>query len=180
MMYKQSGFTLIELLVSTIVLSVGLLGLAQLEIFSMRHSHDAYFRTQATYLAQDIADRIRANPRGANEYDSIFRNQEENRVTGCRNTNGCEPKEMAQNDAWEWRFNIIDILGPSAQGIVCRDPTPHDGTRAAAHGCLNGADEDTPYAIKIWWYEDRSREWDDNIEQCGSPTSRCFVTSFQP
>ena len=176
----QSGFTLVELLVSTIVLSVGLLGLEQLQIFSMRHSHDAYFRTQATFLAQDIADRMRANPRAIDEYDKIFRQQDHDQIGGCRNTNGCEPKEMAQNDAWEWRVSLgwindpDDPLSglPNGQGVVCRDPTPHDGTRAAAgvHGCLNGADEDDPYAIKIWWDDDR----DD-----ATPLQR-FVTSFQP
>jgi type IV pilus assembly protein PilV len=175
---QQSGFTLIELLVTTIVLSIGLLGLAQLEIFSMRHSHDAYFRTQATFLAQDIADRMRANLRGINEYDKIFREQQHELIGECRNTSGCTPGDMAKNDAWEWRISLgwrntpDDPLSglPNGQGIVCRDPTPHDGSRVDAHGCLNGADDDDPYVIKIWWDDDRDNE---------TPLQR-FVTSFRP
>src|SRR5690606_37489064 len=56
-----AGFTLIEVLVALIVLSIGLLGLAALQIQSIKHNTDAYFRTQATLLAYDIIDRMRAN-----------------------------------------------------------------------------------------------------------------------
>lgn len=162
----QSGFTLIELLVSTIVLSVGLLGLAQLEIFSMRHSHGAYLRSQATHLAQDISDRMRANIQGVDNDDyelMLF----PARVAGCLDPGvGCSPTEMAKNDAFDWRFNLSNTL-PSGQGIVCLDSSPQDGTRVAAHGC-DGVG--TLYAIKIWWDEDRD----------GGPNLRRFVTSFRP
>lgn len=58
---KQSGFTLLEVLVAMLVLSIGLLGLAGLMASSMRNNQSAYHSTQATWLAYDILDRIRAN-----------------------------------------------------------------------------------------------------------------------
>lgn len=58
---KQSGFTLLEVLVAMLVLSIGLLGLAGLMAASMRNNESAYHSTQATWLAYDILDRIRAN-----------------------------------------------------------------------------------------------------------------------
>src|SRR5690606_3260878 len=57
----QHGFSLIEVLVALLVLSVGLLGLAMLQIEGLKHNTDAYYRTQATVLAYDIIDRMRAN-----------------------------------------------------------------------------------------------------------------------
>lgn len=57
----QRGFTLIEMLVTVVVLSIGLLGLAGLQASGLRSNHSAYLRTQATFLAADIADRMRAN-----------------------------------------------------------------------------------------------------------------------
>lgn len=62
---KQSGFTLLEVLVAMLVLSIGLLGLAGLMAASMRNNQSAYHSTQATWLAYDILDRIRANRAGA-------------------------------------------------------------------------------------------------------------------
>jgi len=58
---RQHGFSLIEVLVALLVLSVGLLGLAMLQIEGLKHNTDAYYRTQATVLAYDIIDRMRAN-----------------------------------------------------------------------------------------------------------------------
>lgn len=62
---KQSGFTLLEVMVAMLVLSIGLLGLAGLMASSMRNNQSAYHSTQATWLAYDILDRIRANRAGA-------------------------------------------------------------------------------------------------------------------
>jgi type IV pilus assembly protein PilV len=58
---SMRGFTLLEVLVAMLVLSIGLLGLAGLMASSLKNSHSAYQRTQATWLAYDVLDRMRAN-----------------------------------------------------------------------------------------------------------------------
>jgi len=58
---RARGFTLIEALVALIVLSIGLLGIAGMQISGLRANQSAASRTQASYLADDIADRMRAN-----------------------------------------------------------------------------------------------------------------------
>ncbi len=60
-----SGFTLVETLVAVLVLSIGLLGIAALQLSSLRSNSTATQRTQATFLAHDIIDRMRANRRAA-------------------------------------------------------------------------------------------------------------------
>jgi type IV pilus assembly protein PilV len=60
-MKKQVGTTLIEVLVAVVVMSVGLVGLAALQTLSMKSNHSAYLRTQASFLAYDMIDRMRAN-----------------------------------------------------------------------------------------------------------------------
>lgn len=57
----QSGFTLLEVLVAMLVLSIGLLGLAGLMASGVRNNLSATHRTQATWAAYDIIDRLRAN-----------------------------------------------------------------------------------------------------------------------
>lgn len=57
-----AGFSLVEVLVAVLVLSVGLLGLAALQIAAVRANDSARLRTQATLAAYDLADRLRADP----------------------------------------------------------------------------------------------------------------------
>ena len=58
--HSQAGSSLLEVLVAVVVLSIGLLGLAGLQMTSIKSSHSAYMRSQATLLAYDLADRARA------------------------------------------------------------------------------------------------------------------------
>ena len=56
---RAGGFTLVEVMVAVLVLSVGLLGFAALQSRGLRLNHDALIRTQATFLANDMMDRMR-------------------------------------------------------------------------------------------------------------------------
>ncbi|MBN2886612.1 MAG: type IV pilus modification protein PilV, partial [Chromatiaceae bacterium] len=58
---RQRAFTLIEVLVAVLVLSVGLLGLAGLHGVSLKLNRGAALRTQASQLAYEITDAMRAN-----------------------------------------------------------------------------------------------------------------------
>lgn len=40
----QHGFTLLEILITVIVVAIGLLGLAGLQVTSLRYNHQAYLR----------------------------------------------------------------------------------------------------------------------------------------
>jgi len=63
---RQRGFTLVEVLVTIIIMSIGLLGIAGLQLASMRSNHSAYLRTQATLAAYDLIDRMRVDPAAFN------------------------------------------------------------------------------------------------------------------
>jgi type IV pilus assembly protein PilV len=161
-----AGFTLLEVLVAVVVLSIGLLGLASLQVNGLRFNHSAYMRTQATLLAEELADRMRANPDrvgpNANNYNTT--NLAELAVPACRIPAGCTPAGMAQNDIAEWQQSLTALL-PNGQGVVCLDAVPIEAEAAstpAAPSCNGG----TTYAIKIWW--------DDNRD--GAPNQRFVVT----
>jgi type IV pilus assembly protein PilV len=57
----QRGMTLVETLIALLVLSIGLLGIAGLQMTSLQNNRGAHLRSQAAVLAYDIADRMRAN-----------------------------------------------------------------------------------------------------------------------
>jgi type IV pilus assembly protein PilV len=58
---RNAGFTLLEVLVSLVILAIGLLGIAKLMLFSSHANDSAYLRSQATALAYEILDDMRAN-----------------------------------------------------------------------------------------------------------------------
>ncbi len=58
---RVRGFTLVEALVALLALSIGLLGIAGMQLAGLRANQSASWRSQGTYLAYDILDRMRAN-----------------------------------------------------------------------------------------------------------------------
>ncbi len=158
----HSGFTMLEVLIAILVVSIGLLGLAGLQTISLTQSQSAYYRSVATQLANDMADRMRGNLNGvlANAYNRTGINTDySTAVAACTNATGCVAADLAKNDAYEWQ-QLVKTLLPSGEAIVCTDSTPNDGTSALVHGC-DGVIPTNPnsrplHAIKIWWSDDRS------------------------
>lgn len=162
-MKTNTGFTLIEVLIAVVILAGGLLGLAVLQAASLKNNQSAYNRSQATQLAYDMADRVRANVAGAGTYTTILPSAATPPTPNiCLTTTGCIPADMATNDLKEWDTTLKTLSG--GEGIVCFDSTPDtSGASVAASGC-DGAG--TTYAIKIWW--------DD-----GGASKQVFVVSFK-
>jgi type IV pilus assembly protein PilV len=113
---KQSGFTMLEVLVAIVVLAFGLLGLAGLQADGLRNNTSAYLRSQATLLAYDMLDRMRANMQGveSGDYDNLLNTTPTN--PNCIST-GCSVSQIAQHDAFEWSQHLSTTL-PSGQGRV--------------------------------------------------------------
>lgn len=111
-----SGLTLVEILVALVVLSIGLLGLAGLQTLSLKFNTSASHRTQATALAYDFADRMRANRQAAlaDEYTIAF--QDPAPVCGAPNLAGT----IAQQDISIWR-NTLACRLPQSTGSVTRN-----------------------------------------------------------
>lgn len=65
---RQGGFSLLEILVTMLILTIGLLGLAGLQVFAQRSGQEAYQRAQAMVILGDIMDRINTNRAAATCY----------------------------------------------------------------------------------------------------------------
>lgn len=59
-LYSQRGFNLIEVLIALVVLTLGLLGIAALQLTTIRNTQGSYYRSQATAIANDLVERIHA------------------------------------------------------------------------------------------------------------------------
>lgn len=58
---RRGGFSLIEVLVALVVLSIGVLGLARLQMVGLKYASSATHRLEAVNQANDILERMRAN-----------------------------------------------------------------------------------------------------------------------
>ncbi|MCL4721737.1 MAG: type IV pilus modification protein PilV [Gammaproteobacteria bacterium] len=67
----QHGATLVEILITVVLVSIGLLGLAGLQLATVQNTNSAAQRFEATTLAWDILERMRANRQRAlnGDYD---------------------------------------------------------------------------------------------------------------
>ena len=110
-----------------LLLSVGLLGVAGLQISGLRYQQGAYMRGQATSLLYDMADRMRINPQGvgASSYNAITINTT---TSGWQSSlpadpdcaaNNCTPANQAALDTRQWGLALGQL--PRAVGTVTRN-----------------------------------------------------------
>ena len=64
----QGGFSMIEILITIAILVIGLLGLAGLQTRVSTAEFEAYQRSQALVILQDIAERMNSNKRNLAQY----------------------------------------------------------------------------------------------------------------
>jgi len=107
------GFTLVELLVSVVILSIGLLGLAGLQSVGIAASYSSWQRSQASWLASEMSDLLRANlpAARAGAYNLAFAEPGD----GCPKISG---SSRAQLDLSQWLNTVCTALGGSGSGSV--------------------------------------------------------------
>lgn len=64
----EQGISLIEVLISLLILSLGALGFAGLQLKGLQTTEDANYRAQATLIAQDAIERMLSNPEQISAY----------------------------------------------------------------------------------------------------------------
>lgn len=124
-MHKDSirGFTLLEVLVAVLIFSLGLMGLAGLLAVSVKTNHAAYLRTQATFLAQGMADRMRANVLGLwnNSYNIALTAPLTTKITlptTCTSA-ACNYSDVATRDLDIFQDQLMTFLPSPRTMIAC-------------------------------------------------------------
>ena len=103
----QRGMTLIEVLIATLILSVGLLGVAATQISALKYTDSARMSTQASFIAYDMLDRMRANSTG--DYHLAELSDISPRTVAS---------EVVGQDLSEFKRNIRLFAGETAQGFI--------------------------------------------------------------
>lgn len=123
---QQQGFNLIEILVALCVLSIGMLGVASMQIGGVRAAQGSYFRSQATTALTDIVERMYANLPAVREgqYGAVDSDQ-----VNCGAVPACGPDGAPCARATMAQYDI--------QQVVCGTPGadgpsgPMDGVQRA-------------------------------------------------
>lgn len=132
---QQRGVTLIEVLITMLVVAVGLLGAAGLQLASTRYQQTAFFRTQAMQQAEFIIEKIRVNssnlsranllnaaaaPETAYLAPQAYANAgvlPDDPACGLLGQLACTAAQSAQRDLREWRAALDQTL-PGGRGSV--------------------------------------------------------------
>jgi len=152
--FQQQGVSLIESMIALLVISIGLLGIAGLQISALSLNYSAYWQSQAVLMAHDMADRMRANQAVINDYVGIDTNNNYNQDCTAQ---ACNTSDMRLADATEWARSLSVL--PAGRGII-RSPAANqidiavmwddEGTGATGTNCGNNPNVDlTCYTVTM-------------------------------
>ena len=109
---KEKGFTLVEVLVALLILAIGILGFAALQVTALRGGTSSHLRSQAVLIAYDVMDRLRANRNAAIAGDYNIADGD-----GVPVGDGTPP--LADDDLADWYNTYLSLLPDSEAQIIC-------------------------------------------------------------
>lgn len=113
------GFSMIEVLIAVLILAFGLLGFALLQTMNLRFTQSANYRTEATNLAYDLLDQMRANRYAAGQYaGSSGATFTAGSVTGAACSRPMGAAATIAANITRWQCQVVEALGPSASATV--------------------------------------------------------------
>lgn len=155
---KQSGVGLIEVLIAIVILSVGFLAAAKMQVSGMRYSQNAYFLSQGNFMLRDMTDRMRANIEGveAGHYNNFTTNNGTSDPACISNGSKCTPAQIAAADLHAWSkylyapANAVDFkpLLPSFDNIPAKGEISYDAATDV-------------YSVSVTWGE----KFGNNLEE---------------
>ncbi len=182
---RQAGFTLLEVLVALIILAVGLLGLAGMQMSGLKNTNDSKYRTTAATVARDMADRMHANSKGMyvdNAYANISASNDITCGTppvSCDGGTQCSTAQIAAYDVYKVYCGsddggnkdsgVGDLLPSGDMTITCRDIDTSDGDPCSKF---------SPHQVTISWFEKgelSGRQMQYGSNKLAKPKTRRFV-----
>ena len=151
--YHQ-GFSLIEVLITSLLLTIGALGMIGMQLTTINNAKSAQNRAQALFVMSDIANRMRHNKTAATEGHYVSENGSGGSPKQQCETNGCSSKALAEHDLWQWH----SIITGADMGSGARLPALPDGNGSISKN------NDGSYTITVSWRESLSGNTQANYE----------------
>lgn len=170
---KHDGFSLLEVLIATLVITIGFLGIASIQLVSMNNIKSASNRGIASILAGSMASSIHANSvywssaavpaatinvNGSVISDATLNGQTNGGGQLNCNAANCNSAQMASYDLKTWGISMAAML-PSGAGSVrcaiaanitsCTIGLSWNENTAALNGSTNGSNITAGYQMVI-------------------------------
>jgi type IV pilus assembly protein PilV len=169
---RTRGFTLLEVLIAVLVFSLGLLGVAGLMVVSVRTNHSAYLRTQASFLAESMADRMRGNVGHALDYNDDYEGSSATGDPGCEAA-ACPSADVVARDKEIWSRQLGEFLPNADASINC------EGTQLGTGAQIGTAPFSGLCTMIIRWTEAGLDRPEDPTSR-DQPATQTFAWVFQP
>lgn len=114
---SQQGVSLIEALISTLVMGIGMLGIVSLQAGALQLNKNAFFHSQAAFLAQDMVERMKLNPGRADLYSLGIDDPTPKVDEDMCVTDQCTPAQFTRWDKKLWR-DAIERVFPSGKSAI--------------------------------------------------------------
>jgi type IV pilus assembly protein PilV len=155
------GFTLIEVLVTMVIIAIGIMGLAGLQMTSLNSQFESYQRAQALLLVEDMSNRLRANADAARAGS-----YPEGAAYGLGPDVDCTTLTVtAERDMCEWNDAVA--------GVSVVEGGRNLGSAMGARGCIENiagsVDGETVIRLTLAW---------QGMSPTISPVSTCGVNAF--
>lgn len=126
---SQRGFSMLEILITLVIIATALLGTAGLQMYAMRMGKSGEFRTQAVFLASDIAERMEANKAAAvaGNYVVAAASAPSAAASDCA-ASACDTATLANWDISQWENAIIALGLPQASWQITRTTAGNPST----------------------------------------------------
>lgn len=150
---SQRGLTIVESLVALVVISIGLLGIAALQLTSMKNNSSALQHSKAVWAGYNMADRIRSNSIRFADYSGIDTTTPYSQ--DCT-ASPCSDAQIVTADAADWTDKVSEL--PGGRGQITGNPNrlivtvmwDDEGTGATGTDCSGNAQVDlTCYSITL-------------------------------
>lgn len=180
-LHRQSGLTLVEILIAALILSVGLLSLAGLQVASLKSTQGATHKQQASFMIHELFERMRSNRVAAlaGEYNTVDALGAAVNVvdcsavvgTDCGNSTACTTAQLAAYDLHTVQCGAnASGATSSSTGIQIIDGTFEVQCSAAPGACAAGV------VVTFSWTERLSDKNIQGTDAAGNNTDEAIET----
>ncbi len=155
--HRESGISLIEVLVTLLLLGVGLLGIAGLQLIGVQNTYLGQQYTQAATLAQNMAELMRTNRPGLldNAYALAAGSAPPDPATDCQ-SDTCTPAELAAWQLASWYSMLVPADDLEYENVASSLEAALPQAQAEIR-CADSPCTDTSYRlITVFWDANRS------------------------
>ena len=176
---KIQGLTLVEVMIALVILSVGLLGLAGLQIHGLRGTGGANSRVQATFIVSDMAERMHANSvefsqNLAYQNIALAANNCGNPPTDC-DTGACSTAQLVAHD----NYKICQAMGSLPSGATLTVTCDDNPCVAGLYDANNRQQSGSTHTLTLTWSEVRDASLGGNLNQTITMSIQPFLPQLK-